>query len=69
MKSRFQTRISPSAADYSTFTSWFFSTNRYRTPRVIRQQAALVVAALSGLILLDVASNAAWDMSNKGVRS
>lgn len=66
---RVRTATSLSAADYSSFAEWLFSTNRYRTPHVIRQQATLVVAAISGLILLDVASNTAWDVSNDGVRS
>lgn len=55
-------------AGYGAFASWFHSSRAYTTPRAVRQQATLVVAAIVAMMTLDAVTNAAWNSSNDGVR-
>eukprot|EP00892_Ulva_mutabilis_P002366 jgi/Ulvmu1/1212/UM109_0010.1 len=48
------------------FASWFNGSRAYTTPRAVRQQASLVLAAIAAMMTLDAVTNAAWDTSNDG---
>lgn len=54
-------------AGYGVFASWFDGSRAYTTPRAVKQQAALVLAAIVAMMTLDAATNTLWNTSNDGV--